>query len=391
MITTRRVILIVLDSVGLGALPDAAAYGDEGSNTLVHTAQAVGGLALPHLGRLGLGNLAVIPGTPSVNNPEGAFGLMREASVGKDTTTGHWEIAGLVLDHPFPTYPEGFPAEVIDAFSRAIGRPVLGNRPASGTQIIAELGAEHLRTGYPIVYTSADSVFQIAAHEEIIPPEELYAMCQVARRLLVGKHGVGRVIARPFVGKEGNFRRTERRRDFALPPSDVTLLDWLIARGVPVWAVGKIEDIFAGRGITQAWHTAGNREGLEVTLDLVERVQEGLIFTNLVDFDMLYGHRNDPQGYAHALEEFDAMVPEIRCRLREEDLLIITADHGCDPTTPSTDHSREQVPLLVTGPAVRGGVELGIRESFRDVGATVALWLTGIPFGRGRSFLDMLR
>lgn len=383
---THRVILIILDSVGCGALPDADRYGDEGSNTLLHTAEAVGGLHLPHLADLGLGRILPLPGVIPVEKPRGSYGRMAERSAGKDTTTGHWEMMGLVLDRPFPTYPHGFPPQVIEAFSRAIGRPVLGNVPASGTEIIARLGEEHLRTGYPIVYTSADSVFQVAAHEEVIPLEELYAICQTARRLLVGEHGVARVIARPFVGRPGAFRRTEHRRDFSLPPPRPTALDWLVEQGLPVWAVGKIEDIFAGRGITKAYHSADNQESVDLTLKLMRTVERGLIFTNCVDFDMLYGHRNDPAGYARALEEFDARIPELLEALRPGDLLLLAGDHGCDPVTPSTDHSREYVPLLAVGPAVRSGVNLGTRSTFADVGATVGDWLTGRVPPAGRSF-----
>jgi len=388
----RRAILIVLDSVGVGAAPDAAAYGDEGSNTLANTARAVGGLRLPNLGRLGLGNLADVLGVPPEPHPAGAYGRMQEASAGKDTTTGHWEIAGIISTRPLPTYPNGFPPEVIQEFERRIGRKTLGNYPASGTVIIEELGPEHLRTGYPIVYTSADSVFQIAAHEEVIPVEELYRMCRIARELLTGEHAVGRVIARPFVGEPGRFVRTDRRRDFSLEPPRPTLLDRLQEAGQPVWAVGKIEDIFAGRGITEAVHIHDNMDGVDQTLAFMARVDRGLIFTNLVDFDMLYGHRNNPRGYADALEAVDRRVPEVLAALREEDILFFTADHGNDPTTPSTDHSREMVPLLVTGPQVRPGVDLGVRPTFADLGQTVAEYLGAAPLEAGTSFLgEVLR
>jgi len=388
----RRAILIVLDSVGVGAAPDAAAYGDEGSNTLANTARAVGGLRLPNLGRLGLGNLADVLGVPPEPHPAGAYGRMQEASAGKDTTTGHWEIAGIISTRPLPTYPNGFPPEVIQEFERRIGRKTLGNYPASGTVIIEELGPEHLRTGYPIVYTSADSVFQIAAHEEVIPVEELYRMCRIARELLTGEHAVGRVIARPFVGEPGRFVRTDRRRDFSLEPPRPTLLDRLQEARQPVWAVGKIEDIFAGRGITEAVHTHDNMDGVDQTLAFMARVDRGLIFTNLVDFDMLYGHRNNPRGYADALEAVDRRVPEVLAALREEDILFFTADHGNDPTTPSTDHSREMVPLLVTGPQVRPGVDLGVRPTFADLGQTVAEYLGAAPLEAGTSFLgEVLR
>lgn len=386
----ERAILIVLDSVGAGALPDAARYGDEGADTLGNLARWVGGLKLPNLARLGLGNIREISGVPAVAEPFGAYGRMAERSAGKDTTTGHWELAGVVLDQAFPVYPQGFPPEVIQAFEQATGRRVLGNKAASGTAIIAELGEEHVRTGRPIVYTSADSVFQVAAHEEVIPVEELYRMCEAARRILVGPHGVGRVIARPFVGEPGRFERTERRRDFSLPPPEPTLLDRLTGAGIPVTGVGKIEDIFAGRGLTEAVHTRDNAEGLEITRRWLEK-GEGLIFTNLVDFDMVYGHRNDVQGYAEALSRFDAFLPRLLEELREGDLLVITGDHGCDPTTKGTDHTREYVPVLAVGPRVKGGVDLGIRSTFADAGATVAEWLKGPPLPVGRSFAATIR
>lgn len=386
----RRVILIVLDSVGCGDAPDAAAYGDEGANTLANTARAVGGLRLPHLGRLGLGYVTAIEGVPPDPAPQGCFGRLTEISAGKDTTTGHWELAGLPLLKPFPTYPHGFPPDVIAAFEQRIGRCVLGNYPASGTAIIAELGAQHLRTGCPIVYTSADSVFQIAAHEEIIPVEELYRMCQIARALLHGEHAVARVIARPFLGQPGNFWRTERRRDFSLPPPADTILDVLKAAGKSVIGVGKIEDIFAQRGLTDSVHTTNNMDSVDAILNLLALPDEGLIFANLVDFDMLYGHRNDPHGYARALEQLDARLPEIQGRLLDRDVLILTADHGNDPTTPSTDHSRERVPILVTGAHVRRGVALGTRASFADVAATIAE-LLGVKWeGAGQSFASSL-
>jgi phosphopentomutase len=297
---------------------------------------------------------------------------MAERSAGKDTTSGHWELMGLILDRPFPVYPDGFPPEIIGAFEQAIGRPVLGNRPASGTEIIAELGEQHLRTGYPIVYTSADSVFQIAAHEEVIPVEDLYRYCLIARRLLAGKHGVGRVIARPFLGRPGAFYRTARRRDFSLPPPRPTLLDRLKEHGHEVVGIGKIEDIFAGRGLTRIYHTEDNQDGVAKTLEALKQSASGLVFTNLVDYDMLYGHRNDPVGYARALEQFDARVPEIISALRPRDFLVITADHGCDPTTPGTDHTREYVPLLALVAGNGEARDLGTRETFADVAATLA-------------------
>lgn len=390
MFRVNRVILIVLDSVGAGALPDAEQYGDAGSNTLANTARAVGGLRLPHMGRMGLGRITDILGVPPDAAPIGAFGRMAEASAGKDTTIGHWELMGIHSPQPLPTYPNGFPPDLMRRFEQAIGRGTLGNYPASGTEIIKELGEEHMRTGKPIVYTSADSVFQIAAHEGIIPIEELYAMCQTARALLTGEHNVGRVIARPFVGEPGHFTRTERRRDFSAPPPAPTVLDRLTEAGFPVIAVGKIEDIFAGQGITEAVHTKDNADGMDQTLAYMNRVERGLIFVNLVDFDMVYGHRNNAEGYARALEAVDARLPEFQARLRAGDVLVLTADHGCDPTTPSTDHSREYVPLLVAGTGIRAGVDLGTRPTFADLGATVADWF-GVPgTGFGTSFARLL-
>ncbi len=381
-----RVIIIVLDSVGIGELPDADRYGDVGSNTLGNTARAVGGLSLPHMQKLGLGNLTAVAGVPPCEHPLGAYGRMAEASAGKDTTTGHWELAGIYSPQPLPTYPQGFPKDLIARFEQRIGRKTLGNCPASGTVIIAELGEEHMRTGSPIVYTSADSVFQVAAHQEVIPIEELYRICRLARELLVGEHNVGRVIARPFVGQPGNFTRTERRRDFSALPPAPTLLDRLIAAGQEVLAVGKIEDIFAHQGISRSVHTGNNMAGLDQTLAFMAEETRGLIFTNLGDFDTLYGHRNDPHSYARALEDFDRRLPHIVAALRPDDLLILTADHGCDPVTSSTDHSREYVPLLVYGAAVKAGVNLGTRQTFADVAATVAELLGLAPLSFGASF-----
>jgi phosphopentomutase len=371
----KRVVLIVLDSVGCGDAPDAAAYGDEGANTLGNIARAVAGLQLPNLGRMGLGNLTEIMGVPPADSTSGAYGRLTEVSAGKDTTTGHWELAGVVMNHPFPTYPRGFPAELLSAFELNIGRKTLGNRPASGTEILKELGMEHMQTGMPIVYTSADSVFQVAAHEEIIPPDELYRMCRIARHLLTGMHAVGRVIARPFVGIPGNFIRTEGRKDFSLEPPADTILDVLHAAGQQVCGVGKIEDIFAHRGLTQSTHTGNNMAGVDAVIEFLQTDESGLIFANLVDFDSVYGHRNDPQGYAVALETFDRRVPEIIRRLHEHDVLIITADHGNDPTTLGTDHSRERVPILLCGRAIRQNCDLGTRSSFADVAATIADFL----------------
>jgi len=383
----RRVCIIVLDSVGIGALPDAHLFGDEGCNTLVNTAQAVGGLKLPNLQSLGLGNIEQLEGVAPVARPQGSYGKMAEQSKGKDTTSGHWEMMGLIMEQAFPTYPHGFPPEVIREFEEKIGRRTLGNTVASGTVIIEELGAEHIKTGYPIVYTSADSVFQIAAHEEVIPLEELYRMCTVAREMLQGEHGVGRVIARPFVGKTGAFIRTAHRHDFSLEP-DRNLLDAILEAGKVVVGIGKIKDIFSGRGTSESHPTGSNREGMEQIEAALSGNESGLIFANLVDFDQSYGHRNDAAGYARALEEFDQGLPRIIQALRPEDILMITADHGCDPTMPGTDHTREYVPLLVYGAASRAEVNLGIRKTFADLGATVAEHLniktTGLA---GESFL----
>jgi phosphopentomutase len=381
----KRVILIVLDSVGCGEAPDAALYGDAGSNTLKNISLAVGGLRLPNLGKMGLGHLTEILGVPP-EPASGAFGRLTEVSAGKDTTTGHWELAGLLLDKPFPTYPHGFPPELMAAYEARIGRKTLGNYPASGTEIIKQLGVEHLQSGKPIVYTSADSVFQVAAHEEIIPIDELYRICRIARDLLTGEHAVGRVIARPFVGQPGNFTRTERRRDYSLEPPAETILDAIKADGMEVIGVGKIEDIYAHRGLTHSDHTGNNMAGVEAILSLLATAGRGLIFANLVDFDALYGHRNDPRGYAEALEAFDRRLPEIFSRLRHDDVLVITADHGNDPTTPGTDHSRERVPVLIVGERILRNVNLGTRASFADLAATVAD-LLGVDWrGAGESF-----
>lgn len=377
--------MIVIDSLGIGELPDARLYGDEGSNTLANMARAVNGLNLPNLEALGLGRLGDFPGIRPVERPAGAYGRMAEKSPGKDTTTGHWEMAGIILERPFPVYPDGFPPEVIKAFEEKTGRKVLGNKAASGTEIIMELGEEHVKTGKPIVYTSADSVFQIAAHEEVIPVPELYEMCRIAREILSGEHAVGRVIARPFTGRPGGFKRTANRHDFSLVPPRPNILTLLAESGRPVVAVGKVNDIFAGSGITRAVPTKDNMEGIGLTAELVKNTREGLIFTNLVEFDMVYGHRNDPAGYAAALEAFDRRLPEITGALGERDLLIITADHGCDPTTVSTDHSREYVPLLAAGKPVRAGVDLGVRETFADVATTLAE-VFNLDFAPGKSF-----
>ena len=384
-----RAILIVLDSCGIGSMPDAAEFGDdEPADTLGHIDRERP-LRVPGLARLGLGNIKPFPHLRAAERPAGAYGMAALASPGKDTTTGHWEMAGIILDRPFPIYPNGFPADVIEPFEQAIGRKVLGNVAASGTEIIKELGAEHVRTGRPIVYTSADSVFQIAAHEDVIPLAELYRICQIARRLLDGRHRVGRVIARPFTGSEGHFTRTRNRHDYAVPPPAGTLLDRLQQRGVFTCGVGKIYDIFCGRGLDRHLPIANNADGMEKTLEAMAGQPSGLIFTNLVDFDMLYGHRNDVEGYARAIEEFDAYLERLLAALRPGDLLLLTADHGCDPTTRSTDHTREYAPVLAAGPRVRPGVALGLRRSLADLGQTVAENFA-MHVDAGESFLDDL-
>jgi phosphopentomutase len=369
-------------------LPDAADYGDEGSNTIGNLSRARGGLRLPNLGSMGLGRLTEVTGVPPVEpgRATAAFGRMAELSPGKDTITGHWEMAGIILDRPIKTYPHGFPPEVIEPFEKAIGRKVLGNIVASGTEIIKELGEDHMKTGRPIVYTSADSVFQIAAHEEVVPLELLYHWCEIARSQLTGEHVVGRVIARPFLGRPGSFTRTENRHDYSLKPPHQMLLDNIVEAGLPVMTVGKIIDIFAGQGVTAQRKTGNNAEGIEATREYIAEGGPGLIFTNLVDFDMLYGHRNNVEGYAEALEEFDRRLPELLSVTRPGDCLFIVADHGCDPTTPSTDHSREYTPLLVWGGAVKAGTDLGTRRTMADVGATIAEMLAVPPIGIGTSF-----
>ncbi len=385
----RRVILLVLDSLGIGELPDAAAYGDAGSDTLGNLARRRR-LRIPQLVELGLANIRAFEGLAPAPAPRAAFGRSATSSPGKDTTTGHWEMAGIQLARPFPVYPHGFPPEIIAEFERRSGRQILGNYPASGTEIIRELGEEHIRTGRPIVYTSADSVFQVAAHEEVIPLEELCRMCRLARELLRGPHEVGRVIARPFLGPPGAFVRDgANRHDYAVPPPPGMLLDRLAEAGVFVHAVGKIFDIYLGRGIRGHVQTRSNADGMAKTLEALAGVPAGLIFINLVDFDMLYGHRNDPEGYAAALEAVDAWLPELLGKLGHDDLLILTADHGNDPTTPSTDHSREYVPLLVYGPGARRGVNLGTRPTLADIGQSVAT-IFGIELEKGTSFLEAI-
>ena len=385
----KRAIVIVLDSVGIGELPDARVYGDEGSNTLGNIARHVV-LKIPTLASLGLSRLVLLPGVPVLAAPLAAFGRLAERSSGKDSVTGHWELMGVVIDRAFPTFPSGFPEEMISAFERRIGRHVLGNVVASGTAIIDTLGAEHMRTGSPIVYTSADSVFQIAAHEDVVPIPQLYEWCEIAYEIAVEGAGLGRVIARPFVGTPAQFTRTANRHDYAMPPQGTTLLDALTAAKIHVTAIGKIADLFAGRGVTEAHTTKSDDEGMTKVGEAMARQDSGLIFANLVDFDTLYGHRNDIQGYAANLERFDARLSNLLPRLRRDDLLVITADHGNDPTTPSTDHSREHVPVLVTGQQVRKGVDLGTRATFADLAQTLAEAFAIPRMTHGTSFLAEL-
>lgn len=369
----NRVIVVVLDSVGIGEAPDAADFGDVGSNTLGNIAKAMGGLHVPNMAALGLGNIAPLEGVPPVEAPKGAYAKMAEQSAGKDTSTGHWELMGVKVNQAFPVFPDGFPPEVMERFEAAIGRGTLGNKAASGTTILDELGDEHVRTGKPIIYTSADSVFQIAAHEEVVPLDQLYEMCRIAREQLRGPYEVLRVIARPFVGRSGAWERTANRRDFSVTPPAPTVLEKLKDAGLMVYAIGKIEDIFAGVGITDAVHTEHNMDGVDKTLQAMkQQKRRGLIFTNLVDFDAKFGHRNNVQGYAAALAAFDQRVPDLLKALQDDDLLVITADHGNDPTTPSTDHSREYVPILLAGAQVKAGTNLGVRSTFADLGATIS-------------------
>jgi len=387
-IADRRALILVLDGVGCGAAPDTAAYGDAGSDTIGNVARAVGGLTLPHLGRLGLGNLSDIVGVPPASRPAGAWGTMLPRSCGKDSTTGHWEIAGLHLAKPFPTYPHGFPAEVIAEFERATGRAVIANSVASGTTVIADFADEQQRTGAWIVYTSADSVFQVAAHEGLIPLDELYRACELARSMLVAPHDVARVIARPFEGTPGQWKRTANRRDYSIAPPGQTLLDALESAGIARSGVGKVDDLFAGRGL-RSRHTTDNDDGIREIHSWLSCETRGFCFANLVDFDQLFGHRNDVRGFQGALESFDRALPSLLSAMREDDLLFITADHGNDPTTASTDHARERVPLLVAGACVPGG-PVGERQTFSDLGATVAHWFALDFRGRGTSFLPAL-
>lgn len=385
----KRAVVIVFDSLGIGALPDAVLYGDEGSDTLDNLARAAGGVSLPILSSMGLGLIEGVETVEAVSKPSGSYGRMKERSAGKDTATGHWEIAGIITERPLPTFPEGLPLKMLERFSDVTGYGWLGGMPASGTEIIERLGQEHLSTGKLIVYTSADSVFQIAAHEELVPVEELYRVCALARELLY-EYNVGRVIARPFVGSPGSFKRTGRRRDWSMAPPAPMLLDHITGGGLCVAGIGKIGDIFCHKGLTEEIHTAGDSDGIDKTIEAIGRVKGGLIFTNLVDFDTSYGHRNDAVGYARALERIDARLPEVMAALGPSDILFITADHGCDPTTPSTDHSREYVPLLVWGRSIKKGVSLGTRETFADLGQTIAGFLGVRGLQSGKSFLSSI-
>ncbi len=385
----KKIFLIVLDSVGAGSLPDASDFGDEGANT-IKSISCSPKFCINTLKSLGYGNIEELGFLGQVDKPLAAYGRMKELSKGKDTTTGHWELAGLILETPFPVYPNGFPQDVIKEFCEKTGRGILCNKPYSGTQVIADYGKQHKKTGDLIVYTSADSVFQIAAHEDIVPLEQLYEYCRIARKILVGEHSVGRVIARPFTGEDGHFTRTANRRDFSLEPPKQTLLDALKSAGKEVLAVGKISDIFAGRGITKSMKTHGNAEGLQLTKQLQQEKFEGLCFVNLVDFDMLYGHRNDIDGYAAALSEFDQWLSDFLIHMKKEDILIITADHGCDPGYPTTDHTREYVPLLVYGKQISPQC-LGTRDTFADVAATIAQWLDVKYDCIGKSFAQIYK
>jgi phosphopentomutase len=387
----NRFIVIVLDSVGIGEAPDAAVFGDVGSHTLGNIARVVGGLKMPHMEAMGLANIAALEGLAPQLEPGAAYGKMAEVSAGKDTSTGHWELMGIHLTQAFPLYPNGFPPEVMERYEAETGRGWLGNYPASGTVIIDELGEEHMQTGKTIVYTSGDSVFQIAAHEEIIPVDELYKICGIAREILRGEHEVSRIIARPFVGSPGSFERTANRHDFSVKPPEPTVLDSLNEAGLMVYAVGKINDIFDGEGINSTVHTQDNMDGVDKTIAAMrERRERGLIFTNLVDFDAKFGHRNNSEGYANALVEFDQRLPEIVDALAEDDVLVLTADHGNDPTYPGTDHTREYVPILISGAPVQAGINIGVRATFADLAATIADTLGVKSPPRGTSFKSMI-
>ena len=384
----ERIAVIVIDGVGAGESPDASDYGDSGSNTLSNTARVLGGLDLPNMGEMGLGNITPIEGVPPREKTWGAYGKCQEISKGKDSVTGHWELMGVEVKEPFPTYPNGFPLEVLDEFKKLTGLEVLGNKTASGTEIIKELGEEHVRTGKPIVYTSADSVFQIAAHEDVIPIDKLYHLCEISRKMLKGEHAVGRVIARPFIGDNAEtFTRTKRRHDYPLLAPTDTMMDTLIKEGHKVYATGKIDDLFGNRGITKTYHSVFNMESIQALVDFLDEDFTGLLFANLVEFDMTFGHRNDVKGFGQKLEEFDAFIPTIRNTMKDTDIAMIVADHGVDPTTKSTDHSREYIPLLVFGKQIKNNVDLGIRQSFADVAATIGEVFSVTPPAIGQSFL----
>jgi len=382
----RRVVILLLDGVGVGELPDADLYNDKGSNTLKNLAEKIKDFSLPNLEKLGLGNIIDIKGIKKISSPLTSYGKMAEISPGKDSTSGHWELMGVVLDSPFPVYPNGFPKELIQQMETAIGKKIIGNIPASGTEIINKLGEKHIQTKCPIVYTSADSVFQIAAHEDVIPIAELYKICLIARKILTGKHAVSRVIARPFTGIPGNFTRTKNRKDFSIKPPKLTLLDLAKQRSYEVVVIGKVDELFANQGYTVAKHSVNNIECFEFTLQALDKYKNGIIFTNFIQFDMDWGHRNDCEAFYQGLVDFDQRLPEILNRLNDDDLLFITADHGNDPTTPSTDHSREFVPVLVYGKKIRGGIDLGTRKSFADLGQTIAEYLKLPTLTKGESF-----
>jgi len=379
-----------MDSVGIGALPDAKDFGDIGVNTLGNISISQNGINLPNLQQLGLGNIDDIVGVNPIEIPLGAFGKSSEVSNGKDTTTGHWELSGLHLTEPFKTFPKGFPKDIIDSFESKIGRKVLGNKAASGTEILDELGEQHMKTGYPIVYTSADSVLQIAAHEEIIPLEKLYEMCKIAREIMMGDNAIARIIARPFVGTPGNFTRTSNRKDYSLDPSGETVLDIAKKEGLDVIAIGKIEDIFNGKGITDAVHTIDNMDGIDKTIEYIQKESNGIIFTNLVDFDSKYGHRRDPKGYKEALEKFDSRIPEILNSMKDNDIIIFTADHGNDPTYQGSDHTREYIPIVIYGKRVKENTNIGTRKSFADIAATISDIFKIQSTGNGESFKDLI-
>lgn len=385
----QRVIVIVLDGVGAGAAPDADLYGDVGSNSLSNTASAVGGLNLPNLEALGFGRITSMKGVSPLDPAKGSFGRLTPRSAGKDSVTGHWELMGIYLEEPFPVFPDGFPPFVIQKFKELTGLDVLANKPASGTVVIQEYGEEHMRSGKPIVYTSADSVFQIAAHEDVTPIKKLYELCEISRKMLVGEYGVGRVIARPFIGERaGEFKRTSRRHDYPRFPDTDTIMDKLISSGFEVYATGKIDDLFGHRGISKTNHTTNNHDTILATINFLKEDFKGLLFANLIEFDQIYGHRNDPRGYADALEAFDGFIPEIKQNLKPDDIVMIVSDHGVDPTTTSTDHSREFSPLLIFGGKVKLNVDLGVRESYADVGATIAEIFSLQPPLIGSSFLN---